>query len=171
MGMSYLEGTCPKCGEKTREQSNTWAYGSPIRLCPRCKQEYLDKRWREVAIDGFDPRGTSPAYYLKCFVGCLVGLILSYGWYYYTTHYRGYYNTMNIAIIIVAAIGTIGCLGLAIYIGLGFGKKADAKYMEESKRRLRVADYVRKRQSYGYVIPAEYLVGITNSSEEMGGQQ
>ena len=23
MGMSYLEGTCPKCGEKTREQSNT----------------------------------------------------------------------------------------------------------------------------------------------------
>ena len=131
----------------------------------------MDKRWREVAIDGFDPRGTSPAYYLKCFVGCLVGLILSYGWYYYTTHYRGYYNTMNIAIIIVAAIGTIGCLGLAIYIGLGFGKKADAKYMEESKRRLRDADYVRKLQSYGYVIPAEYLVGITNSSEEMGGQQ
>ena len=171
MGMSYLEGTCPKCGEKTREQSNTWAYGSPIRFCPRCKQEYLDKRWREVAIDGFDPRGTSPAYYLKCFVGCLVGLILSYGWYYYTTHYRGYYNTMNIAIIVVAAIGTIGCLGLAIYIGLGFGKKADAKYMEESKRRLRDADYVRKLQSYGYVIPAEYLVGITNSSEKMVGQQ
>ena len=165
--MGYLEGKCPKCSEKTREQSNAWAYGSPIRFCPRCKQEYLDRRWREVAIDGFDPKATSPAYYLKCFAGCLLGTALGYGWFYYTTHYKGYWSTANVGFLIVCALGTIGCLGMAIYVGLGFGKKADQKYMEESKRRLRDAEYVKKLLACGYHVPDEYTVGIRNSSDSL----
>ena len=167
MGLSYLEGTCPKCGEKTREQSNTWGYGSPIRFCPRCKQEYLDKRWREVAIDGFDPKSTNPGYYLKAFLLLVVVTAISGGWLYYTTHFKNYYSTLVVTVVIVGAIGAVACLGLSIWIALGFAAKSNAKYLEESKRRLRNADYVRKLQEYGYVIPSEYLVGIENSSDAM----
>ena len=67
MEMNFIEGTCPKCGAKTREKCNTWVYGSPIRTCGSCKTEYLDKRWREVAIDGFDPRSNNSSFYLKGF--------------------------------------------------------------------------------------------------------
>ena len=40
--MNFIEGTCPKCGAKTRENCNTWVYGSPVRICKSCKTEYLD---------------------------------------------------------------------------------------------------------------------------------
>ena len=167
MGLSYLEGTCPKCGEKTREQSNMWGYGSPIRFCPRCKQEYLDKRWREVAINGFDPKSTSSSYYVKAFLFLVAVTAISGGWLYYTTHYKNYYSTLVVAVVIIGAIGAVACLGLSIWIGLGFAAKSNAKYLEESKRRLRNVEYIRKLQAYGYVIPSEYLVGIGNSSDEM----
>lgn len=167
MGMSYLEGTCPKCGEKTREQSNTWGYGSPIRFCPRCKQEYLDRRWREVAIDGFDPKSTSPGFYLKAFLLLVVVAAISGGWLYYTTHVKNYYSTLVVTVVIISVIGAVACLGLSIWIALGFAAKTNSHYLEESKRRLRNADYVRKLQAYGYVIPSEYLVGIGNSSDEI----
>lgn len=157
MGFGYLEGTCPKCGEKTREQSNAFAYGSPIRFCSRCKQEYLDRRFREVAISGFDTKSTSAAYYGKCFLALLALSVLSGGWLYFTIHYKGYYHTLAVALVIVGIIGTIGSLVLALWVKLGFAKKSNDRYLEESKRRLRNPAYVAKLQEYGYIIPAEYL--------------
>ena len=65
MNMNYVEGNCPHCGVKTKEPCNTWVYGSPVRTCPSCKTEYLDKRWKEVAIDGFDLRSMNASFYLK----------------------------------------------------------------------------------------------------------
>ena len=62
--MGYVEGNCPKCGTKIREKCNAWVYGSPIRTCPSCQSEFLDKRFREVAIGGFDPRANNPKFYL-----------------------------------------------------------------------------------------------------------
>jgi len=157
MAITYLEGTCPKCGEKTKEPSNTWAYGSPIRFCPRCKQEYLDARWREVAITGFDPRGSKPGYYFKVFLGTLIVTALSGGWLYYTTHYKGYYSTLTISVFVVCAIATVGSLLLSLWIALGFAAKSNAKYLAESERRLQNPAYVKRLQEYGYVIPAKYL--------------
>ena len=61
--------------EKERE-FNAWMYGSPIRTCPKCKSKFLDKRWREVAIDGFDPRTNNPKLYLIVFFVFLAITIL-----------------------------------------------------------------------------------------------
>ena len=53
--MGYVEWNCPKCGKKNREACNAWVYGSPIRNCKACNQEYFDNRWREIAIEGVEP--------------------------------------------------------------------------------------------------------------------
>ena len=82
--MGYMEGKCSRCGEAVKEKSNMWAYGSPIRICPFCKQEYLDRRWREVAVQGFDPKSTSVAYYATAFLILFAITALSGGWLYYT---------------------------------------------------------------------------------------
>lgn len=155
-GFGYLEGTCPHCGERTRERCNAFAYGSPIRFCERCKQEYLDRRFREVAISGLDAKSTSAVYYIKCFVILLAMTAIAGGWLYFTIHYKGYYHTLAVALVIVGAIGTIGSLVLALWVKLGFAKKSNDRYLEESKRRLRNPAYAAKLQEYGYVIPAEY---------------
>ena len=65
MQISYTEWVCPECKTKNRESCNTWMYGSPIRECKACRCEYLDKRWREVAIEGFDPRSNNAKLYVK----------------------------------------------------------------------------------------------------------
>ncbi|MBP5281789.1 MAG: hypothetical protein J6Z22_04740 [Lachnospiraceae bacterium] len=164
--MGYMEGKCGHCGETVKEKSNMWAYGSPIRFCPRCKQEYLDRRWREVAIEGFDPKSTSPAYYVKAFFLCLACLAVSGGWTYYTVHYRNEYHTAMVALIIVSAIGAIGCLILSLGIALGFMKKGNEQYLQESERRMRDPEYVKKLQAYGYRIPEKYMPAVSDTEPE-----
>ena len=74
MPISVAEWTCPECKTKNRETCNAWMYGSPIRQCKACRSEYLDRRFREVAIDGFDPRSNNPKFYMK---GALFLLVLA----------------------------------------------------------------------------------------------
>ena len=44
---------CPHC-KKNLGNINTddYLYGSPLKTCPKCKKEYLDPRFHEIAIDG-----------------------------------------------------------------------------------------------------------------------
>ena len=77
MKMNYAEWVCPKCKTKNRETCNMWMYGSPIRECKACRSEYLDRRWREVAIDGFDPRSKNAKFYAK---GAAFLLSLAIAW-------------------------------------------------------------------------------------------
>jgi len=160
-----LQGKCPHCGEVTKEATNTWAYGSPIRFCLRCKQEYLDQRWREVAVVGFDPRSTSPAFYLKAFLITLALAAASGGWSYYTINFKHYYYTSIVVTCVICAIASVAFLGLAIWIGLGFAAKKNDWYLQESKRRLQNPEYVKKLISYGYRVPEEYLQGITDGEQ------
>lgn len=66
--MGYVQGTCPKCGAQVMEKCNAWVYGSPIRTCPKCENEFLDIRWREVAIDGLAAGCT--IMFLRIITGC-----------------------------------------------------------------------------------------------------
>lgn len=166
--MGLMEEKCGHCGESVKEKSNTWGYGSPIRVCPFCKQEFLDRRWREVAVQGLDPKSTSPVYYIKAFFFCLVALAVSGGWTWYTLHFHGSYYYSMVAVIIVSIIGAIGCLVLAVGIALGFTKKDNEKYVRESEQRMQNPEYVKKLQECGYRIPEKYLTGAMGTEP---GQQ
>lgn len=158
--MGYSVGACTKCGEKAQEKCNMWMYGSPIRYCTRCKQEYLDKRWREIAIDGFDPRSTSPAFYLKCTLAMLAFTAISGGWLYYTMNFRHYYSTLVLSCFIVGCIGSLLCVFMVIRNLTGFEKRSNEKFRKESLQRMQNLEYVKKLQEYGYRIPEEFLHGM-----------
>lgn len=155
MAMNFVEGTCPHCGAKTKEDCNTWVYGSPIRRCRKCGQEYLDKRWREVAIDGFDPRSQDASFYMKGALLLAAFTALCAGWMVLQINMKGYYTTRNLACVILGSLGTVLCIFLAIRIKFGFEDKNNAKFMEESKQRLKNPEYVQKLREYGYQIPED----------------
>ncbi len=151
MQMSYAEWVCPECKTKNRESCNSWMYGSPIRQCKACRSEYLDRRFREVAIDGFDPRSNNAKIYVKG-VLFLLAIAVICGVLTYFQYAKGYYSVKVVAAGALSALGAIACLVLAMRIKFGFQNKANDKYMEESKARLRDPQYVKKLEGYGYRI-------------------
>ncbi|MBQ6555506.1 MAG: hypothetical protein IJR45_02125 [Firmicutes bacterium] len=156
MNISYVEGSCPNCGAKTKESCNTWVYGSPIRTCKSCNAEYIDKRWREVAIDGFDPRSQNADFYLKGTLGLAVFTIVCILLTVWMAGTSGRIPLKMIACIIGGALGTVFCAYRLIKIKSGAVEKENAAFMEESINRLKNADYVKKLEEYGYKIPEEF---------------
>ena len=151
MPLSYAEWTCPECKTKNRESCNAWMYGSPIRQCKACRGEYLDKRFREVAIDGFDPRSNNPQLYLKGAL-FLLALALVAGALSFYQHTNGYYSTKTMIMTVAFAVGGIACLFMFARIKMGFQSKDNEKYMAESKARLADSAYVEKLRKYGYKV-------------------
>ena len=149
--MNYAEWVCPECKTKNREACNTWMYGSPIRQCKACRSEYLDRRFREVAIDGFDPRSNNAKFYVKGAL-FLLAIALVCGVVTYFQYARGYYSMKVVAAGALSALAAVACLIMSIRIKLGFQNKDNEKYMEESKARLSDSQYVEKLRKYGYKI-------------------
>ena len=151
MQMNYAEWVCPECKTKNREACNTWMYGSPIRQCKACRSEYLDRRFREVAIDGFDPRSNNAKFYVKGAL-FLLAIALVCGVVIYFQYARGYYSMKVVAAGALSALGAVVCLIMSIRIKLGFQNKDNEKHMAESKARLSDSQYVEKLRKYGYKI-------------------
>ena len=151
MQMNYAEWVCPECKTKNREACNAWMYGSPIRECKACRSEYLDSRWREVAIDGFDPRGKNAKFYAKgalflLAIAAICGILI------YFQYAKGYYSMKIIAAGALSALAGIACGINALRIKFGFADKDNEKYMAESKSRLADPQYVEKLRKYGYKV-------------------
>lgn len=154
--MGVVQGTCPHCGGMVREKSNAWVYGSPIRTCPKCKQEFLDKRWREVAIDGFATGAKSAKLYLGATIGFLLFTIICTLWLRNMIATQGHYPTRLVGCIVVGIVGTVGCAVVFLRIVTGYEDKQNAKYMAESRRRLQDKNYIDKLVSFGYTVPDEF---------------
>ena len=151
MQINYIEWICPECKTKNREACNMWMYGSPIRECKACRSEYLDRRWREVAIDGFDPRSRNAKFYAKG-AAFLLSLAIVCGVLLQTSLVHGNNSTkLTLACILCSLFGVVSGF-IALRIKLGFADKDNAKYMAESKARLRDSTYVEKLKKYGYNI-------------------
>ena len=149
--MNYAEWVCPECKTKNREACNMWMYGSPIRECKACRSEYLDRRWREVAIDGFDPRSKNAKFYAKgalflLAIAAICGVLI------YFQYAKGYYSMKIIAAGALSALAGIACGINALRIKLGFAAKDNSKHMAESKARLGDPQYVEKLRKYGYKV-------------------
>ena len=155
MPSGFMESKCPECGTKNREVYNAWAYGSPVKVCKACRAEYLDRRFREVAIDGFDPRSNNISFYVKGALLLLAIALVSAGLLYFQMG-RGYYSTKILIAAIACGLGSIACAVMALRIKLGFQDKANGKFMAESEARLRDPAYVQKLEGFGYKVPEKY---------------
>ncbi len=143
------ENICPACG--SRDKTNMYMYGSPIRKCSRCGKEYLNSKFREVAIDGFDPKTESPSSSIKAILG-LTLLSAFCGAYAYK---RG---SIKMSIMfVVCVIAVVFYIVMLFRYLLGFEKRLNERELKKSEERLRDKNYVEKLQQYGYKIPNKYL--------------
>ena len=151
MQMNYAEWVCPECKTKNREACNMWMYGSPIRECKACRSEYLDRRWREVAIDGFDPRSKNAKFYAKGAL-FLLSMAIICGVLLQTSVVQESNSTkLTLACILCSLFGIVSGV-IALRIKLGFADKDNSKHMAESKARLGDPQYVEKLRKYGYKV-------------------
>lgn len=159
LNIRFVKVVCPNCGKKIREGGNLWLYGSPIRTCKKCKKDYYCSIWREVAVEGFDPRtlDMNAKNYAICTLALAgISLFCTVFIYYMETYQNSYSYAMD-AIDIICAIGCIICFFLTIWYKLGFPDRANKKYMEESKKRLRDTNYVRRLRSHGMIVPDDLI--------------
>lgn len=155
-----LKGIFKNVERKKERSCNAWMYESPIRTCPKCKSEFLDKCWREVAIDGFDARSNNPKLYLIGFFGFLAITIICVICRILLINTLGHYPSQLLGCIIVGIVGSIGCLLILLIQITGIEDKNNAKFLEESERRLQDKDYVEKLIAYGYDVPDRYRKNI-----------
>lgn len=155
--MGYVEGNCPKCGKMIRERCNAWVYGSPIRQCPYCKYEFLDRRWKEVAIDGIDKKSSNPKFYLLATVGFIIFTIICVVSLVNMIKLQGHYPIKLIGCIIAGITGMVMSILLYLRNVTGYEDKKNEIYMDESKKRLQDRHYVEKLVAFGYDVPEEYL--------------
>lgn len=131
-------------------------YGSPIRVCHSCNKKYLDQRYREIAIDGVDPRSVDPGFYLKGTGLFTIGFIVCLVWLLYQINYLGYYQIRLAGCVFICAFGAVMCAILFIRNKLGIDEKKNAQYLEESEKRLMDKTYVQELIDYGLNVPEKY---------------
>lgn len=52
---------CPHCGKPIKTVENEYLYGSPLRNCEKCKNQYVDRRYHEIALDGIREEDINPS--------------------------------------------------------------------------------------------------------------
>ncbi len=146
---------CPHCNNDLGTAVNAHLYGSPIRICAKCRNTYVDRRYHEIAIEGVQQLDVNPTTEDKksnikrgfSLLGlgiaaiALFILILATGW-------------------MVFPLPIIG--GILIASGIGFFKENSKKSIEskqkeieierqQSELRLKNPEYVKQLKDIGYI--------------------
>lgn len=153
-----LDIICPHRKKKVIESYriiNPYLYGSKIRKCPKCSGEIFDNRWREVAIQGFDPIQDTEKKYTSWFGFGLVGMALLLMNRDFNNIPLGNPALFKVGLWVALILG--GVLLLFYFRHLfRFVKRKNQKYMEESVDRLQDPAYVAKLVAHGVKVPEEY---------------
>ena len=157
-----LQRICPHCGKNVIESYgilNPYLYGSKLQKCTNCGGEFFDNRWREVAIQGFDPVQLTQEpqacqrFGLGGVAACLMGFRMR----------SNMDRLANPAIVNVCLIGfsIITLIILVQYFRhkLGFIQRKNERYMMESRQRLRDPKYVELLLSHSVKVPEEFMPG------------
>ena len=146
---------CPNCKKNLGLTKPGFFYGSPIRICPKCKKEYVDYRYHEIAIEGVleqDTRLPTDEENSKkkkdAFVSLLIGIgslvlfiiIFMLGWIVYP-------------LLLGIAVGVVGFFkGMKKEGPKDLEKKLAELEIERSHSfdRMKDPQYVEKLKGYGY---------------------
>lgn len=146
------DGSCPCCGKKIMDYDPRGRFGSPIRVCPSCKREYIDESYREIALDGMPERKLDTGKVVK-----LVLIILAITAVSGIMLYMGS-DSLKLRITFFASIlAFVLVLGRLIYIKSGMEQRAWQKEAEQSAKRLEDKAYAIKLKQNGFDVPLKYL--------------
>ncbi len=157
-----LQKICPHCGKNVIESYgilNPYLYGSKLQKCRNCGGEFFDNRWREVALQGFDPiQLTQEPQACQSFgLGGVAASFIGF-------RMRGNMDKLvdpNIVNLCLAGFLILSLIILLQYLRhkLGFIQRKNERYMMESVQRLRNPEYVELLLSHNINVPEEYMPG------------
>lgn len=163
--MEAAKGECPYCKHKFFYYNpNEYFYGSPIRTCKKCQQQYIDKRYHEIAVEDESSKKTATT---KSAAISLVTCLLIGGFFIYRAfclfgsyHRQGTIPTNDILAIMFGIIGILCIIGGIVHFIdtlTGAAQRRMDKRLHESEERLKNRLYAQTLKSVGYSVPDKYL--------------
>ena len=159
--MQYITKKCPKCGSaySTMQPKGTGFYGSPLRQCSKCGELFIDKDYREIAIDGIrtaDTKRLSGSTLFACtsLLFMAVALICLY------INDSSLFSSGRSIWSIFFAIVLLGMICFLVIDEVrGYGERQSFLEQERrnSEKRLQDYQYARFLQKLGYTVPEQYL--------------
>ena len=150
-------GTCPHCGKNIANYNpSSHDFGTPVRRCKHCNGAYLDTRYIELAVEGYNPNYLTTKGGKRIFLIGLIGTLLA-GILNLLNYYNGYYSLRAILCCVLGVILMIIGIVDIIRVKTGLKGKNLAKKQEESIQRLKNKDYAVTLKNCGYNVPEEYL--------------
>ncbi len=161
--MKQTQGACPECGHKffVYEPAQRF-YGSPIRTCKKCKMQYLDTRYHEMAIEGIPKKEISK---WPSFVLMFLGAFLMYrGNHLWGMEQLGTPDFMQkvLPTLLLVTGGIFAVGGIYELYAVLSGKKVAKmqKMLAESEERLKNPAYAQELKAMGLPVPQQYLGGF-----------
>lgn len=148
---------CPHCGQEiTSHADDDYLYGSPIRTCPKCGGQYLDKHYHEAAVEGFQESDTSGKAAMKD-VLIFGAVMLFLGLANLVSLSTGRIRPAILLIFLVSIAVFFSTLKKSAKVVTGLRKKELDAEMEASVRRLEDKEYAQTLKQLGYAVPGRYL--------------
>ncbi len=161
-----MEIHCPRCGKSVGTfVVGDYRYGCPLKVCPKCKSEYINPVFHEIEVDGISPDAFDMKRLLFGIIMGVVFFAVSAGIHYYEVTTQDYYHTACIAIMIISAIAVFFAVGNIILIKTGFKAKRTERMRQESAERLSNPRYAVRLKELGYNVPDKYLPKEYTASE------
>lgn len=153
-----IQNNCPYCGKTIRVKRSKaeHAYGSPVRACEFCKKTYIDRYYRELALEDpgkIDRRKVAPkniGMLLFGVLAILLGVFL-------------FPEQKDIMIkVLLIALGALLAFSAAWVLVTEYRTyDARMKFFDEeraeSEKRLKDPEYAQKLKNAGYHVPERYL--------------
>ncbi len=151
---TYQVKKCPKCGaayEKNTygrhpSKDNRVKYGSPLKMCSKCQNIFIDDEYREIAIDGVrkaDTQHISPAGLLYSGISIFASI----------SSFACQYTLGGIIFILIALY-----LSLRELLTYNIRQQMLKKLTQESEERMKNIQYAQLLKKYGYNVPEKYLL-------------
>ena len=148
---------CPHCGNNLGTAVNAHLYGSPFRVCNKCKNSYVDNRYHEIAIEGIRQVDINPteadkqahrksglkAIWIGLGMIALFIIILFTGWIVFPLPIFG----------VISIIGGIGAMKGDSKKELEKTRNALEIERQQSMLRMQNPQYVEQLRAIGYDIP------------------
>lgn len=158
MAAKGIQNNCPYCGKtiRVKRYKAEHAYGSPVRTCEHCAKTYIDRYYRELALEGeksIDRRKIAPKNVGMMLFGILIVL---FGAFLFPEE-----KDIMIRVLLIILGGLLTLSAAWVLITEYRTYDARMKFFEEeraeSEKRLKDNEYAQKLKNAGYRVPERYL--------------
>ena len=152
-----IEMHCPNCNKLVGTYGvGEYRYGSPLKVCPKCKTEYINPVFHEIEIDGIAPEAFDIKRLLIALVFGIVFFAIGAGIHYFEVTTKDYYHYSYIFIMLISVMVIFFAIG-NIIIKTGLKAKRNERLRQESADRLSNPRYAVWLHQHGYNVPEKYL--------------